>query len=263
MTLVELLGCLLVTFGPPGCMFVVTVARKPLHVILLMASAFFWLLSLMVSSIFYKIPISDQRSKFIMGVVLSVLFQEFFRYLYYYVVSKARVGLEAVHNQGKDKKKPLNMLAVYYSAGLGYGLVSGAFATVNVFRDLAGPGTVGILGDSQFFFIISSFTALAFILLHVSWGVVFMGSLDSELVWRKVSGVVGVVCTHLLVSGLSVLNYRHSGSAPVYGATITVAYIMLIVMTLWAYNIAGGSGRTLKHLVHPPSNNRRNNNASN
>lgn len=28
--------------------------------------------------------------------------------------SKARIGLEAVHNQGNDVKTPLNMLAVYY-----------------------------------------------------------------------------------------------------------------------------------------------------
>jgi len=37
MTVVEMLGCLLVTFGAPASMFVVTVARKPLHVIMLMA----------------------------------------------------------------------------------------------------------------------------------------------------------------------------------------------------------------------------------
>ena len=49
---------------------------------------------------------------------------------------------------------------------------------------------------------IAAFTTLAFIMLHVSWGVIFMGSLDSELVWRKASGVAGVTATHLLVSGL-------------------------------------------------------------
>lgn len=43
----------------------------------------------------------------------------------------------------------------FLAAGLGYGIVSGAFATVNIFRDLGGPGTVGISGDSQYFFLIS------------------------------------------------------------------------------------------------------------
>lgn len=41
------------------------------------------------------------------------------------------------------------------AAGLGYGLVSGAFSTVNVYRHLGGPGTVGIHGDSQYFFLIT------------------------------------------------------------------------------------------------------------
>ena len=49
------------------------------------------------------------------------------------------------------------------------------------------------------------------------------------------------------------LNYRGDGDTPIYGATITVTYIQLILMTLWAYNIAGGSGRTFKHFVHPPT----------
>lgn len=59
----------------------------------------------------------------------------------------------------------------------------------------------------------------------------------------------------------SVLNYREAGRPPVYGATITVSYIMMILMALWAYNIAGGSGRSLKHLVQPPRANRANRNA--
>lgn len=115
--------------------------------------------------------------------------------------------------------------------------MSGAFATVNLLRDLAGPGTVGIAGDSPYFFIVSgritlvysyelffiisfkcvrdrdevtksftlliaAFTALAMIMLHVCWGIVFMGSLDSALQWRKISGVLGVYATHLFVSGM-------------------------------------------------------------
>ncbi|KAF6031488.1 APH1A [Bugula neritina] len=256
MTVVEMLGCLLVTFGAPASMFVVTVARKPLHVIMLMASAFFWLLSLLFSSLIWLIPVQMGVGKFVMGVVVSVLFQELFRFLFYYVLCKARLGLEAVHNQGKQERKPLNMLAIYYSAGLGYGLVSGAFATVNIFRDLSGPGTVGIAGQSQYFFIISSFMALAFILLHVCWGIIFMGSLDSDVLWRNVTGVIGVIVSHLLVSGLTILNYSYDDKKPNYAGSITLLFISLVAMALWAYNIAGGSGRSLKHFVHPPQSNR-------
>ena len=38
-------------------------------------------------------------------------------------------------------------------SGLGFGILSGAFSIVNVLADMAGPGTVGIFGDSHYFFL--------------------------------------------------------------------------------------------------------------
>lgn len=49
-------------------------------------SAFFWLLSLMFSSLIWLIPVDSQRNKFVMGVVISVIFQELFRFLFYFVL---------------------------------------------------------------------------------------------------------------------------------------------------------------------------------
>ena len=40
-------------------------------------------------------------------------------------------------------------------SGLGFGIISGAFSLVNVLSDMTGPGTVGIYGDSQAFFLVS------------------------------------------------------------------------------------------------------------
>ena len=40
-------------------------------------------------------------------------------------------------------------------SGLGFGIISGVFSLVNVLGDMTGPGTVGIKGDSQFFFLVS------------------------------------------------------------------------------------------------------------
>ena len=40
-------------------------------------------------------------------------------------------------------------------SGLGFGILSGAFSIVNVLADMAGPGTIGIFGDSQYFFLAS------------------------------------------------------------------------------------------------------------
>lgn len=38
-------------------------------------------------------------------------------------------------------------------SGLGFGILSGAFSTVNVLADMVGPGTIGIYGDSKYFFV--------------------------------------------------------------------------------------------------------------
>ena len=41
------------------------------------------------------------------------------------------------------------------ASGYGFGLISGTFAIVNVLSDMTGPGTIGIFGHSQDFFIAS------------------------------------------------------------------------------------------------------------
>lgn len=48
--------------------------------------------------------------------------------------------------------QPLYVLAV---AGVGFGLMSGAFSMINLLADALGPGTVGIHGDSQLYFLTS------------------------------------------------------------------------------------------------------------
>ena len=40
-------------------------------------------------------------------------------------------------------------------SGLGYGIISGLFAMVNVLADITGPGSLGLHGDPQNFLIVS------------------------------------------------------------------------------------------------------------
>lgn len=46
-------------------------------------------------------------------------------------------------------------LSVPAVAGVGFGLMSGAFSMINLLADALGPGTVGIHGDSQLYFLTS------------------------------------------------------------------------------------------------------------
>lgn len=45
-------------------------------------------------------------------------------------------------------------------SGLGFGFMSGAFSVANILADSVGPGTVGIHGDSQHYFLSSGFNSL-------------------------------------------------------------------------------------------------------
>ncbi|XP_042306226.1 gamma-secretase subunit Aph-1b-like [Sceloporus undulatus] len=93
MTLAVFFGCALVAFGPALALFLLTVVSDPLRVIILVAGAFFWLASLLLSSLTWFVaskasggPQAEQALQaglLAAGVALSVLLQEAFRFLYY------------------------------------------------------------------------------------------------------------------------------------------------------------------------------------
>jgi anterior pharynx defective protein 1 len=78
MTVMDFFGCALLAFGPPLAMFTFTIAVEPIRIITLIASAFFWLISLLLSSIVWYtiIPLQNYLS---VGLIYSVFFQEIFR----------------------------------------------------------------------------------------------------------------------------------------------------------------------------------------
>ena len=118
-----------------------------------------------------------------------------------------------------------------YVCGLGFGLMSGAFALVNVLADAVGPGTMGLRQGNEFFFVISAATTLAFILLHTFWGVVFFSALDNKK-WGQVAWVVG---SHLFVSAMTLLNgIGHQA------ISLVASYIVLLITAALAFTVAGG-----------------------
>ncbi|XP_036147333.1 gamma-secretase subunit Aph-1 isoform X2 [Monomorium pharaonis] len=134
MTLMDFFGCACLAFGPPLAMFTFTVAAEPIRIIILIASAFFWLISLLLSSVLWYavVPLQEHLA---FGLVFSVLFQEGFRYLLYWVLRKAERGLEKVTTTHVADSRHV----FAYVCGLGFGFMSGAFALVNVLADAVGP----------------------------------------------------------------------------------------------------------------------------
>merc|ERR1711934_306204 len=230
MTALTFFGALFTAYGIPLSLFIFTIAADPGRVILLMLSAFFWLLSLFLSSIlwFAVVPLKDTLA---FGLVFSVLFQEVFRLLIYLLLRKADAFLRKL-TENENTKIFRNKHILSYVVGLGFGAMSGAFSMVNVLADSLGPGTVGFGGESQSFFMVSAALCLALILCHTAWGVVTFHGYDE----RKYHYVAFVWAAHYLFSCLTLLNAQG-----LYAATVLPAYAILAMSVALSFFSAGGS----------------------
>ncbi|XP_026751944.1 gamma-secretase subunit Aph-1 [Galleria mellonella] len=228
MTLAEFFSCSLLAFGAPLAMFSMTVANDPVRIIIMIAAAFGWLLSFLLSSVVWY-AVVPLRSYLAFGMVFAIIFQEAFRYGMYRLLRKTEAGLKEIsenHDIGTNK------LEMAYVSGLGFGMMSGAFALVNVLADSIGPGTLGLQSGTEYFFVTSAAMTLCMILLNTFWSVIFFSGLDEKNYFK----VLWVIITHFFVSVLSLLNRRQ-----LYAATLFPSYIVLIITAIIAYRSAGGT----------------------
>ncbi|XP_015787033.1 gamma-secretase subunit Aph-1 isoform X2 [Tetranychus urticae] len=240
MTLIEFCGCALIAFGPPMTMFCLTVANNPIYIIIMISSCFFWLCALLTSSFLWAIVV-PLKETLAFGVIFSVLIQEIFRYLFYYILKKAQTGLQKVSEVGnKGSIQSIRWLSLSYVSGFGFGIMSGAFSLVNVLADATGPGTVGLYGDSPKFFISSAFITLTFILLHTFWGIIFFDSCDKGCKYR----IAYVILSHLTVSSLTFFNQLQF-----YLASLIPCYLITIITGVIAYQCSGGTLKSLKECL--------------
>ncbi|NXG03476.1 APH1A secretase, partial [Sakesphorus luctuosus] len=193
--------------------------------------AFLWLLSLLAASLLWAVSVQlrgrEDPALLPLGAAAAVLLQELCRFGCFKLLKKANEGLAML---GEDGRSPLSLRQMAYVSGLSFGISSGVFSVSNILADSAGPGTVGIHGDSSYYFITSAFLTMALVLLHTFWGVIFFDACE-----RRCAGGLGlVVGGHLLVSGLTFLN-------PWYEASLGPILILTLCTGLWAFGIAGGS----------------------
>ncbi|XP_063277294.1 gamma-secretase subunit APH-1A isoform X2 [Prinia subflava] len=76
---------------------------------------------------------------------------------------KADEGLATLSEDGQS---PMSLRQMAYVSGLSFGIISGIFSISNILADSAGPGTVGIHGDSPYYFITSAFLTMALTFLN-------------------------------------------------------------------------------------------------
>ncbi|XP_002167184.2 gamma-secretase subunit Aph-1 [Hydra vulgaris] len=236
MTLESFFGCAFVAFGPALSMFAITVFNDAQQVLVLISSAFFWLLSLLVSAMWWQLfNFTILKNYLVFSMIFSVIFQEIFRLFLWMVLRRAEEGLIVMNGS----YTPLRKIRFHYVSGLGYGLMSGLFAMVNILADITGPGTVGLFGDNNHFVIVSAFLTNCFVLLHTCWGILFFDAMDAKK-WKTVL----FVCTsHLAISLLTLLNKHYT-----YWPSLITGYILLVVMGIWSFRVVGGSSNNLTQL---------------
>lgn len=238
MTAMVFFGCLFIAFGPVASIISFTVVRFPLRIILLVVGAFFWLIALFLSSLVWLavVPLKDDLA---FGLFVSVILQEVFRFAICKIMKKAENGLQ--HALSEEERASIEKHKLPYAIGLGFGLMSGCFSILNVLSQTHGPGNVGIQGNSSNFFLVSAFLTNAFILLNTFWTVVFFDGIQK----KKYMSIFAVIATHLLLSGLTLLNTRGS----LYIISLTFSYTIAVFMMLWSYKIVGGSFKNIQAAI--------------
>ena len=232
---------------------VFTIAHAPVRVIILILSAFFWLLSLLLSSLlwFAVVPL---KTTLAFGLVFSVVFQEIFRILIYLLLRKADAFMKKL-TENEQTQIFANRHILSYVVGLGFGLMSGVFSLVNVLADSLGPGTVGFYEESHAtkdFFMISAVLCLCMVFCNTFWGVLAFDALDKICADRSAPGqpflkswiTLGFVwLSHLTVSSLTLLN--QSPTFWTYIGTMIPIGFCTIFTIIWAFIAAGGTKSAL------------------
>ncbi|KXS11656.1 Aph-1 [Gonapodya prolifera JEL478] len=190
MTALSFFGCLLTAYGPALVIFFGYVARDPTLTILSISSAFFWLLSLLLSALIWRI-VAPLQSSLPFSVVVGVISQELFRWLYYMLLSRANSLFDLV---SKHPTSPLNFPTRSLVAGFGFGAANSLVTYVSSLAQSAGPGVVvaRACGGISMFFLSAILTSL-FTLLNIAWNVVAFEGYRTRSWWR----VAFVAVTHL------------------------------------------------------------------
>ncbi|RKP25339.1 gamma-secretase subunit Aph-1, partial [Syncephalis pseudoplumigaleata] len=182
MTLLSFFGCALAAYGPIVSVFLLTIARDAQLVILSMTSAFFWLVALLLTSVFWYV-IPPARSLHPVTLLYGVLLQELIRWAYFKMIERAEKGL---HTTAKQPTSRLNRTSFAFASGLGFGLIYALTTYVTLLSQSSGPGTpmAPSCPTVSLFFLSAIMTAIIS-LTHIFWMMVaFDGYFEPVAIWR-------------------------------------------------------------------------------
>eukprot|EP00899_Mesostigma_viride_P018990 jgi/Mesvir1/27092/Mv20777-RA.1 len=214
--------------GPGIALYLTIVARRSFLILVTLASAFFWLLSLMFLALIFKafLPRSPEVGVYAALLITAVFVQEAIRLASWriYRVSENYVETRTVRG-GLGPLSTTDKVSIAFSWGLGHGLVHATLFFLSMITASLRDGTYYIdTCPNMSLFLVAALSTVNFCTL-LTFGNVVSFYAASRRSWL-LSAVTP--CIHLAASLITLLNFRDKGcvaSIPVlFGlSSVTVA----------------------------------------
>lgn len=220
MTAVTFFACAMGAFAPGLSIFFSYTAKSAQLVIISLSSAFFWLLSALVSSAIWLGIVQTLDDSLPLTIFYSVLIQELFRLMYIKLLLRAEDGL---HYAAEQPNSPYNRINYSFSAGLGYGLIS---AAVNYVSPLTSSWTNGNLflpscPKVSLFYLTAISTSIS-TLLQIVWMIIAVDGVTG----RSVGKLIWVVGGHFVCSYATLLNAYPVNNGCVGAILLPLCYLI-------------------------------------
>ncbi|KAI9488193.1 gamma-secretase subunit Aph-1 [Zychaea mexicana] len=245
MSLYTFFGCLLVAYGPILSIFFLYIGQNAQYVLLMVSSAFFCLIALLISSVIWYFAKAAQLIHSA-SIAYSIAVQEIFRWLFFLLLRRSEAGLNVV---SANPHSPLNQSIFSFVTGFGYALTTALVSYISLLVESIGPGVMMCPSCPQATtFFISAATTSIFSLLHITWMMIAFEGFSSV---RKPAGaarVAWVIVSHFGASYATLLNSSETIRYGCVYAIIICIGILSFSTALVAYSL-----KSRYQLAHPHS----------
>ncbi|KAI8986474.1 gamma-secretase subunit Aph-1 [Pilobolus umbonatus] len=216
-------GCFFIAYGPILATFILILAPNAQYVLLMVASAFFCLIALLLSSVIWYFAEGIQNKHYI-TIAYSIFIQEVCRLCFYLLLNKAERGLNAV---ARNPKSPFNRSAFAFVSGCGYALLSSLVGFISLLIESIGPGVLMCPScPKATIYFISAITTSLFSLMHMTWMVIASEGFHKINSWEGVLKVSWVILSHYGASFATTLNTSTTVS---YGCVYPIVICVFII----------------------------------
>jgi len=223
------------------------IANSPRLVILTIGGSFFWLLSILLSSIWWYI-IPPFQSLFYWIIPWSVFFQELFRFIFFKLYARAEKGFVRAQQTAHLTTHPDDLKASL-ALGLGSGITQSSVTFLSVLWDATGPGSYFSPSCPTIsLFLVNAIMSFCFILLHCLWSVVALDGFRE----RNYKKMGAVVLSHLIASLLTLINLPWGNC--VASILLLIGLLIGTAIVTWIVVIKSVSSRNARVTARPPTN---------